>query len=79
SYQGQDDGSIFIDMLFYQSFVELRFRDFAPFNLDKKPVAKDLTEYRENGLGLYLITQLSDYHYFDRSNGTLLVIKKRIR
>lgn len=79
SYSNRDDGAIFIDMLFYRSFVELRFRDFAPFNTDKKPVAKDLTEFRENGLGLYLITQISDYHYFDRSNGTLLVVKKRIQ
>ncbi len=78
AYGGRSDGAIFIDLLFFRTFVEIRFRDFAPVR-DEKPTGKDLSEYRENGLGLFLITALSDYHYFDHSRGTLFVVKKRFR
>ncbi|KAB2933289.1 MAG: ATP-binding protein [Leptonema illini] len=78
AYGGRPDGAIFIDLLFFRTFVEMRFRDFAPVNNDKL-TGKDLSEYRQDGLGLYLITSLSDYHYFDRSRGTLLVVKKRFQ
>jgi serine/threonine-protein kinase RsbW len=76
AYEGRPDGAIFLDLLFFRTFAEMRFRDFAPVKTTRLS-GKDLREYRENGLGLYLITALSDYHYFDRSRGTLLVIKKR--
>ena len=71
---------IFIEILKYDSYIEIKFRDFG----DQKPIgkglARDLTEYRERGLGLYLISKLTDYHFFDQSfqKGTLLTVKKRI-
>ena len=49
-----------------------------------KPVppgsAQDLSDYRERGLGLYLISELADFHYFDQSFkvGTMLVVKKKV-
>jgi anti-sigma regulatory factor (Ser/Thr protein kinase) len=42
--------------------------------------SQDLGDYRERGLGVFLISQLADYHYYDQARpaGTELVVKKRI-
>lgn len=81
SYNNIPDGWIFFEYLFYDTYIELRFRDFGKkyFN-PKKMVMKDLSDIRDKGLGLYLITKLSDYHYFkhDENLGMLLIIKKRV-
>lgn len=81
SYNNIPDGWIFFEYLFYDTYIELRFRDFGKkvFN-PRKMVIKDLTDLRDKGLGLYLITKLSDYHYFkhDEHQGMLLIVKKRI-
>lgn len=75
-----EGGPIFIDILFFATFIELRFRDYGIRSVSPRDMARDLSEYRETGLGLYVIQGLSDYHYFDRNapTGTLLVMKKRI-
>lgn len=81
SYKNYLFGWIFIEYLFYTTYVEIRFRDFSKYSLSKKNfVVKDLSEFRESGLGLYLISKLSDYYYFDfkEDSGNLFVIKKRI-
>ncbi len=81
SYKNSPKGWIFIEYLFYTTYVEIRFRDYSRFSIKKKDfIAKDLTEFRESGLGLYLISKLSDYYYFDSNEdlGNLFVIKKRI-
>ena len=70
---------IFIEILKFEKYAEMRFRDFGLQKPIGKGLARDLTEYRERGLGLYLISQLTDYHFFDQSfqQGTLLTVKKR--
>lgn len=81
SYKNYKYGWIFFEYLFYTTYIEIRFRDFSKQIFSKKDyVAKDLTEFRESGLGLYLISKICDYHYFDSREelGTLLVMKKRI-
>ncbi len=81
SYQNILDGWIFFEYLFYQTYIELRFRDFGKKKFNPKElVPKDLKDFRDSGLGLYIISKLSDYHYFKHIEelGTLLVIKKRI-
>ena len=77
AYGSRADGSIFIDLLFFRTYLEIRFRDFGKQS-KQKPFGTDVSEYRLSGLGLYLISEIADYHYFDHSNGTLLVVKKRI-
>jgi len=81
SYENDSLGWIFFEYLFYNTYVEMRFRDFGKKNFHPKElIPKDLSEMREKGLGLYIMSRMSDYHYFKHKEdlGTLLVIKKRI-
>ncbi|MFN3604431.1 MAG: ATP-binding protein [Leptonema sp. (in: bacteria)] len=81
AYQNYKQGWIFFEYLFYTTYVELRFRDFSSRSLTKNVfIEKDLSEFRESGLGLYVISKLSDYYYFDSNEelGNLFVVKKRI-
>ncbi len=80
AYDGQTNKPIYLEFLMFPAYMELRFRDLgrqAPISAHD---AHDLSDYRERGLGVYLISKLSDYHYFDQSHavGTELVIKKRL-
>jgi len=80
AYDGKTDQPIFLEILLYPDFLEIRFKDMGkqlPINPGE---SKDLSDYRERGLGLFLISNLSDYHYFEQSQeiGTLLVVKKKI-
>lgn len=71
---------VFLEILIFRGYIELRFRDFGKkSSLAGRSEARDLSDYREKGLGLYIISELSDYHYYDQSpeSGTVLVIKKR--
>ena len=79
AYQKKEDRPIYIEVLFHPEYAELHFRDLGiqrPIGPDS---ARDLSDYRERGLGVYLIRKLSDYHFYDQNRkiGTLLVIKKR--
>lgn len=81
SYNNNPLGWIFFEYLFYTTYIELRFRDFGKKSFNPKElIPKDLSDFRDKGLGLYIISKLSDYHYFKHMEdlGTLLVIKKRI-
>jgi anti-sigma regulatory factor (Ser/Thr protein kinase) len=81
SYENYPYGWIFFEYLFYSTYIELRFRDFGKKKFNPKElIPKDLSDFRDKGLGLYIISKLSDYHYFKHLEnlGTLLVIKKRI-
>lgn len=80
AYSNQSGRPIFLEILVFKAYIEFRFRDFGKkSSLAGRSEARDLSDYREKGLGLYLISELSDYHYFDQSpeSGTILVIKKR--
>lgn len=80
AYQGQSDKPVFIEVLMYPSFLEIRFRDLGRQLPITAGHARDLSDYRERGLGVFLIGELSDYHYYDQSRriGTELVVKKRL-
>ena len=80
AYGSRYDRPIFIESLAYQSYIELRFRDMGAKRPVGKNLSRDISDYRERGLGLYLIGKLSDYHIFDQSLeiGNQLIIKKRI-
>ncbi|MCE9597257.1 MAG: ATP-binding protein [Spirochaetia bacterium] len=79
-YNNRADKPIFLEMLFYTEFAEIRFRDLGPQIPIAKNLKKDLTDYRESGLGLFLIEQLTDFHFFDQSAkvGTTLIVKKKL-
>lgn len=81
AYDGKSDKAIFIEVLMYQNYLEIRFRDLGRQIPITSQHARDLSDYRERGLGVFLISELSDYHYYDqtRSVGTELVIKKRLQ
>lgn len=80
AYDGKKNGVILIEVLPYDSFLEVQIRDFGRKNELGNGQAMDLSDFREGGLGLYLIGKLSDFHFFDRSleKGTRLILKKRI-
>jgi serine/threonine-protein kinase RsbW len=79
SYSNRKNLPILIDIRVFSGYIELQFRDFGkPIN-PKDLVKKDLKDYRTNGLGVYLISVLSDFHVFssDEEKGNMLIIKKR--
>ena len=80
AYRGEDNHPIFVEIYMYSDYLELRLRDMGIQQSVPPGSAQDLTDYRERGLGLFLISKLSDFHYFDQSFkiGTMLVIKKKI-
>ena len=72
---------MFIEVLMFRNYIEIRFRDLGRQIPITGRHARDLSDYRERGLGVFLISQLSDYHYYDQSRkvGTELVVKKRVQ
>ncbi len=80
AYGNKFDCPVFVEILVYPKYAEIRFQDLGKQTPIHGGLARDLSDYRESGLGIYLISKLSDYHYFDqnRKSGTLLVVKKRI-
>lgn len=81
AYNGSSEKPIFIEILMYHTYLEIRFRDLGQQIPITARHAHDLSDYRERGLGVFLISKLSDYHYYDQTRkvGTELVIKKRIK
>ena len=71
---------IFIEIFMEEELFEIKIRDFGLQKTIHKNLSRDLSEYRERGLGLYLIQNLTDYHHFDQSfdTGTELTLKKRL-
>lgn len=80
AYRGEDNRPIFIEIFMYSDYIELRLRDMGLQQAIPPGSAQDLSDYRERGLGLYLISKLSDFHYFDQTFkvGTQLIIKKKV-
>ncbi|MBX7056937.1 MAG: ATP-binding protein [Leptospirales bacterium] len=80
AYQGQNNRPIYLEFLMFANYIEIHFRDLGRQSPIAGGDALDLSDYRERGLGVFLIGKLSDYHYFDQSHsvGTELVIKKRL-
>lgn len=80
AYEGRTNKPIFLEFLTYPAYIEIRFRDVGRQTPVTARDSQDLGDYRERGLGVYLISQLADYHYYDQARpaGTELVVKKRI-
>ncbi|MCB1326708.1 MAG: ATP-binding protein [Spirochaetales bacterium] len=80
AYRDKHDRPIFIEVLMFPGYIEMRFRDKGVQTPIHAAHGRDLSDYRERGLGIYMIAQLSDYHYYDQSQpiGTELVVKKRL-
>jgi len=80
AYQGKGDKPVFLELLFFPDHAEIRFRDLGIQSAVTRDMMHDLSDYREGGLGLFLIEKLTDYHFFDQSAtvGTTLVVKKKI-
>lgn len=68
-----------IELFVYPGYLEIRFRDYLPEKYRPERKMNDLSDYREGGVGLYLISKLSDYHFYNDSHehGSELVVKKR--
>ena len=80
AYDDRTDRPIFIEVYIFNTYIEIRFRDLGKRRPISPNLARDLSDYREGGLGIYLIGKLSDYHYYDQTEdvGTRLIIKKRM-
>lgn len=80
AYNNRPGFSILIEVILYDYHQEIRFRDYGIQSPIRSGMARDLTDYRENGLGVYLISRLSDYHLYNQNldRGTELIVKKRL-
>lgn len=80
AYENDTSKSIFLEIYMYRDYIEFNFQDFGKQIPVTKSQIRDLSDYREKGLGVFLISKLSDYHFFDQSakTGTTLVVKKRL-
>ncbi|MDF3821906.1 ATP-binding protein [Leptospira sp. 96542] len=79
AYNDHTDKPIFIDLRFDKERVEIKIRDYGKKSLPKDLKSFDLSDYRESGIGLYVIKKLTDYYYLDLSLevGNQLVLIKR--
>ena len=67
SYTNDNTGPIIIRSVIEDERLRFFVRDFGNRVDLKKFQSRDLKEYREGGLGLFLIKELSDFLNFDRS------------
>jgi serine/threonine-protein kinase RsbW len=71
---------IFIELHFDKDKIEIRFRDYGLKSKLANLKSYDLTDYREEGLGLFLIRKLTDHYYLDQSmefGNQLILMKKK--
>jgi serine/threonine-protein kinase RsbW len=79
SYLNTYDRPIFIDLLFFKEKVEIRIRDYGIKTKLSNLKSYDVSDYREEGIGLYLIRQLTDHYFLDQSldQGNQMVLMKK--
>ncbi|WCL48366.1 ATP-binding protein [Leptospira sp. GIMC2001] len=79
AYLENYDRPIFIDMEFFKEKVEIRIRDYGVKSKLASMKSYDLSDYREEGLGLYLIRKLTDHYFLDQSMevGNQMVLMKK--
>jgi serine/threonine-protein kinase RsbW len=79
AYIDSFDRPIFIDLLFFKEKLEIRLRDYGIKSKLSNLKSYDVSDYREEGLGLYLIRQLTDHYFLDQSleQGNQLVLMKK--
>jgi serine/threonine-protein kinase RsbW len=79
AYLNTYDRPIFIDLLFFKEKVEIRIRDYGVKTKLSNLKSYDVSDYREEGIGLYLIRQLTDHYFLDQSldQGNQMVLMKK--
>ncbi|TGN17668.1 ATP-binding protein [Leptospira idonii] len=80
AYKGHTDKPIFIDFYFERDRVEIRIRDYGVKTQAKDLKSFDLSDYRESGIGIFLIKHLTDYYFLDQSfeqGNQMVLIKKK--
>jgi serine/threonine-protein kinase RsbW len=80
AYLDRYDRPIFIDMRFFPDKVEIKIRDYGIKSKLANMKSYDLSDYREEGLGLYLIRRLTDHYFLDQSmevGNQIVLLKKK--
>ncbi|MDZ4727910.1 MAG: anti-sigma regulatory factor [Leptospira sp.] len=80
AYEGKNDKPIFLDFFFERDRIEIRIRDYGVKTKPRDLKSFDLSDYRENGIGLFMIKQLTDYYYLDQSfevGNQMIMVKKK--
>jgi serine/threonine-protein kinase RsbW len=70
---------IFIELIFDKDKIEIRFRDYGIKTKLADLKSYDMSDYREEGLGLFLIRELTDHYFLDQTLevGNQLVLMKK--
>jgi len=81
AYQWRDDGQIIVDLLGREGELEIHLRDFGRKVEASRLRSRDLDDFRDGGIGLFLIQTLMDSVTYDTSSpvGTELIMVKRHR
>jgi serine/threonine-protein kinase RsbW len=79
AYLDQYDRPIFLDLYFLKEKLEIRIRDYGIKSKLANMKSYDISDYREEGLGLYIIRKLTDHYFLDQSMeiGNQLVLMKK--
>lgn len=79
AYNNEYDKPIFIELHFLKEKLEIRIRDYGLKAKLANLKSYDLSDYREEGLGLYLIRRLTDHYFLDQTFevGNQLVLMKK--
>ncbi|TGM04967.1 ATP-binding protein [Leptospira jelokensis] len=79
AYLGNTNKPIFIEIQFDRDRVEIKLRDYGIKVEPKDLRSFDVSDYREHGIGLFMIRELTDYYFLDQSFeiGNQMVLIKR--
>ena len=78
AYKNRVDLPIFIEVMLLPGKMEIRIRDFGEKLEESKITGYDLSDYRFDGLGMYIIKNLADHFYLDTSleKGNQIILMK---
>ncbi|TGK00649.1 ATP-binding protein [Leptospira semungkisensis] len=77
AYLGKPNYPIFLEITLLENRMEVRIRDFGVQKNISEIRGYDPGDYREEGLGLYLVRKLTDHFYIDQSGkGNRLILTK---
>ncbi|EMJ93214.1 ATP-binding protein [Leptospira alstonii] len=78
SYGGKKNLPIFIETTLFDNRMEIRIRDFGSQKNLSEIRGYEPNDYREEGIGLYLVKKLTDHFYLDQSlpEGNRLILTK---
>ncbi|EMJ96882.1 ATP-binding protein [Leptospira sp. WS58.C1] len=77
AYLGKTNYPIFLEVTVLENRIEVRIRDFGVQKNISEIRGYDPGDYREEGIGLYLVRKLTDHFYIDQSGkGNRLILTK---